>query len=333
MVSRTRNTKVYHDSDVDASILKARTIAVVGYGNQGRAHALNLRDSGFNVVVGNIRDSYWKQAEKDGLKVYSIDKAVQLSDIIYILIPDETQPKVYQEMIEKNLSPGKTLVFASGFNIHFKWIKAPDYVDVVMEAPRMLGFGVREHYVNRTGFPTLIAVHQDASGKAKQTVLALAKAIGATKMGAFESSFEEEAILDCFSEQGCMAGMYALFQKHFEVAVEAGYSPEVVVLELWKSGELLDEIRAWMKDGIFKQTKYHSHTSGYGSLTRGPRLVTADTETQLRKILQELQEGKFADELMREFQSGEKLYKRLTQEAISHPINKAEENLNKELQA
>jgi len=332
-VANMKATKVYHDADIDSSVLDGGKIAIIGYGNQGRSHALNLRDSGFKVIVGNIKDSYWDQALKDGFEVYPIDKAVELSDIIYILLPDEMQPNVYRQMIEGKLKPGKTLVFASGFNIHFKWISVPEHVDVVMEAPRMLGFGVREHYLDKSGFPTLIAVHQDASGNAHKTVLALAKAIGATKMGAFESSFEEEAVLDCFSEQGCYAGMYALIQKHFEIAVEAGYSPEIVVLELWKSGELLDEIRAWMKDGIFRQIKYHSHTSGYGSLTRGPRLVGSETEKQLRTTLYELQHGYFARELMMEFLTGETVFNKLVQEALSHPINEVEERVTKQLQA
>ena len=319
---------VYFDEDVDLSVLKNKTIAVIGYGNQGQAHALNFRDSGLSVIVGNIKDAYWEMAEKDGFEVHTIDKAVELGDIVCIFIPDEMQPEVYQKMIESKLSPGKALVFASGFNIHFGFIEPPEFVDVGMEAPRMIGVGVRDRFVKELGFPTLIAVQQDASGKAKEIVLALAKAVGATRVGAFESSFEEEVVLDTFSEQGCFAGLYALFQAQFEILVEAGYNPDLVVLELWKSGEIIEEIKAWVETGFFKQMGFHSTTSQYGSMTRGPRIVTEETRKTLRRHLEEIQSGIFAREWMVEQRSGCPVFRMLKKNCLSHGINEVEERLD-----
>jgi len=322
-------TKVHYDEDADLSIIKDKTIAIIGYGNQGRAHALNMRDSGLNIIIGNIKDEYWERAEKDGFKVYTIDKAAEMADILFILLPDEIQPEVYENHIQRELQKNKVLCFAAGFSIHFGFISPPKFVDVVMEAPRMIGHGVRDTYVRGTGYPTLIGIYQDASGKAKDIVLAIAKASGGTKGGAFMSSFEEEAVLDIFSEQGCFAGMYELFAAHFETAVESGYNPLIVVLELWKSGEFVEEVKAWVEEGFFKQMSGHSPTSQYGSMTRGPLYVTEEIRKTFRKVLNDIQTGVFAREWMMEQKMGKPVFNQLKRRALTHPINKAEEDLDR----
>lgn len=321
--------EIYYDKDVDLSILRNKIIAIIGYGNQGRAHALNIRDSGLKVIVGNIDDEYGDKAKKDGFEVYAIDRASALADVVFILLPDEIQPEIYEKYVQNKLKKGKILCFASGFAIHFGLISPPECVDVVMEAPRMLGIGVRDSFAKRRGYPTLVAVHQDASGQAKSIVLGIAKASGGTKGGAFMSSFREEAVLDLFTEQGCLAGLYDLFKAHFEVAVEAGYNPLVVVLELWKSGEILEEVKAWTEIGLFKQMSMHSLTSQYGSLTRGPLLVTHETKRTLKKHLEDIQNGMFAQEWIAEQNAGKPSFSKLKKRVLEHPINKIEEELDK----
>jgi len=323
--------KVYYDEDVDLSILKDKTIAVIGYGNQGRAQALNMRDSGLKVIVGNIKDNYWEKAVTDGFETYEISDATKKSDIILILLPDEIQPTIYEKEIKNNLSEGKVLCFASGYTVHFKLIEPPDYVSVILVAPKMIGEGIRRLFVQGLGFPVLIAVHQDVSGNAKEIALAIAKAIGGTRVGAFESSFKEEAETDLFGEQ-VLGGSYIYsVMACYETLIEAGYNPEAVLLELYASGEIIEVMRGMIKHGLIKQLSLHSPTSQYGQLTRGKRLVTEETKKVLKNILEEIQTGNFVKEWSKEYSSGYMNFRKLKEESLKHPINKTEEEIKKHL--
>jgi len=320
-------TRIYYDADVDMSVLSGKKIAVIGFGNQGRSHALNLRDSGQEVVIGNIDDDYANRARNDGFSVRSIKDATNDADIICMLVPDEVQPQVYKECVEPQLSPRKALMFASGFNIHFGFIKPPKFVDVVMEAPRMIGIGVRELYLKGLGCATLTAVYQDYTGSAKEIALGIAKAIGATRLGAFESSFEEETVLDLFSEQTFWAGFYELFKSWLEIATESGYDELVAALELYCSGEMVEETKAILGTGVFRQMSFHSTTSQYGTITRGKRVVTSEVKNTMKQILKEIEKGRFAKEWMTTQKTGARGLHKARKNLLSHHINRIEDKL------
>jgi len=319
--------RIFHEEDVDTSILSGKRIAVIGFGNQGSSHALNLRDGGMDVVVGNIDDEYAKRANEQGFSVRPIRDAARYADIICMLIPDEVQPRVYKQSVENELSPGKALMFASGFNVHFGFIKPPRFVDVVMEAPRMIGVGVRELFLKGLGCATLVAVHHDYTGNARKIALAIAKAIGATRLGAFESTFEEEAILDLFSEQAFWSAFYELFKYWLEIATASGYDELVAALELYCSGEMVEETKAILETGVFRQMRFHSTTSQYGTITRGKRLVTGEVKRNIRKILREIETGRFAEEWMRTQRTGARAFHEARENLLKHRINMVEDQL------
>jgi len=321
--------RVYYDSDADLAFLKNRTVAVLGYGNQGRSQALNMRDSGVNVIVGTMKDWSWNRAERDGFQVYSLKKAAELGDTLLMLMPDEVQPEVYRKSVEKNLQEGDVLDFAHGFSIRYELIKPPSYVDVILVAPRMIGVGVRELYVKGSGAPAFVGVRQNSSGKAKEITLAIAKALGFTRVGVVESTFAEETELDLFSEQAIWSAIGGIFRTGFEVLVEAGYSPEAIVLEMLSSGEIAEVAKEIVKTGFFKQLPLHSKTSQYGQLSRSPRLVTHATRRKMKKIIEEIRENSFAREWAAEQKRGYPKFNRLFKESQGHPINQAEENIKK----
>ena len=260
--------KVYGDEDADLGVLEGRTVAIIGYGNQGRSQGLNLRDSGVSVIVGGITDGSWKRAEADGFPVYATAEAAGRADILLMLIPDEVQPAVYESDIAAHLRAGDTLVFAHGYNIRFKLIRPPDDVDVIMVAPRMIGKVVRDLYVAGSGAAAYVGVHQDASGRAMATALAIAKGIGATRNAVIEQSFEEETDLDLLLEQTLDPAMSQVLLHTYEFLVEAGFAPEVVALELYASKELAETAAEMADIGFFKQMTFHSQTSQYGNLSR-----------------------------------------------------------------
>lgn len=319
--------KVYYDGDADLSVLRDETMAIIGYGNQGRAQGLNMRDSGLDVIVGNRRDEYWHRAVGDGFDVYPIDKASDLGDILFVLVPDEVQKAVYEGQLRDKLERGKALIFAHGYNIHYGFIAPPKYVDVLMIAPRMIGVGVRELFVKGSGAPAFIAVHQDASGKAKDRLLAIAKAIGATRVGAIELSFAEETEIDHFMEQAVWAAIMRVIQLSFEVLVEAGYPPEVVALELYGSGEAAEIFEEMARMGFYEQMKLHSRTSQYGTLTRGARITPDGVREIMKKTLEEIKNGVFAREWEMEQVQGYPVFKKLRDRASKHPINEAERRI------
>ncbi len=289
---------IYHDEDADLAPLADATIAVVGYGNQGRAQALNLRDSGLRVVVGNIRDASFAQAEVDGFAPTSIAAACAAADMILLLTPDEVMPQVYAEQVAPALRPGDTLAFAHGYNIAFGLIAPPPDVDVVFVAPRMIGLGVRETYVAGPGFPSFVGVHQDASGHARARMLALAKGIGSTRAGCIEMSMLDEATLDLFTEQAFGPAFGRVMMTAIDTLVEAGFPPEAVLLELYLSGELAYSFEKIRQVGLVRQMDFHSHTSQYGTLTRSAKFLDLDPtlRSRMQEVLDEIRSGAFAKE-------------------------------------
>jgi ketol-acid reductoisomerase len=320
---------IYRDEDADLGRLAGRTVAVLGYGNQGRSQALNLRDSGVGVVVGSPKDRSGAQAEEDGFEVLALGEAVARSEIVFLLVPDEVMAGVYDTYVAPNLAQGATLDFASAFNITHGRIVAPEEADVVLLAPRMIGSGVRETFLKGTGFPSLVGVGQDASGNAWETVLALARAIGSTRMGAVRSSFEEETLVDLFSEQ---CGALQTFKVFFEVLTEAGVDPDVAILELYGSGELSEVYGAARDLGLWGQLPLHSHTSQYGQQVVGPRYLDQEgLKASLREVVAHIRSGAFAEEWREEYAKGLPKLMAATDENLRHPMQLAENRLYERL--
>lgn len=296
--------KMYYESDCNLGLLKGKTVAVIGYGSQGHAHAQNLKESGVNVVVGLTPNSKRReQVVKDGLKVYDTAEAAKMGDIIMILVPDEIQHDVFLESIKPNLEAGNILAFAHGFNIVFNQIVAPSDVDVVMIAPKGPGHTVRSQYLEGRGVPSLIAVHQDASGKAKEFALAYAAGIGAGRAGILETTFREETETDLFGEQAVLCGgVTALMKAGFETLVEAGYQPESAYFECVHEMKLIVDL---INQGGFAYMRYSiSDTAEYGDYVTGKRLITDETKKEMKKILKEIQDGTFASKWISENRSG-----------------------------
>jgi ketol-acid reductoisomerase len=318
---------VYRDNDGDLKHLEGKTIAVIGYGNQGRAQALNLRDSGATVIVGNIHDSYREQALKDGQNVMDIEEATKKADVVMVLLPDEVQPLIYETSIGPNLRPRTTISFGSGYTIRFKTIVPPKDTDVVMLAPRDLGMKVRESFVSGHGVTADVAIEQDFTGSAHNVLLALAKGIGCTRAGALESSFIEETDLDLFSEQALWPAMMDCLYISFEVLVAKGYSPEAVVLELYASRETADIFLEMALKGISDELKYHSPTAQYGYLTRRKGIAGEEMRTKMESILEGIRNGSFAREFAAEAAAGYPKLEALRKEADAHPMVAAEQSL------
>ena len=314
------------DDDASLEPLAGKTVAVLGYGNQGQAQALNLRDSGVHVVVGNRDDVYRERAIADGFAPVSIADAARDGDILLVLTTDESQPLIWRDQIAPGLRPGKTLVWASGYNVGYGLIELPPDVDVVMVAPRMTGINVRSLYLKGTGALAQFAVQQDATGQARATTLALCKGIGLTRGGVFESSFREEAELDLFAEQVVWAGLTAWFLECFEIGVEHGFSPELMVMELYASGETAEIFAAMTRNGFFKQMIHHSTTSQYGTLSRGPSLINDTMRARGREILRhDIKDGAFVQEWSTEQASGADRLAALRRRALAHPMSQAED--------
>jgi len=288
--------KVYYDQNANLDVLKGRTVAIIGYGSQGHAQAQNLRDSGVDVVVSDLPGTpNWDKAIEDRFKPVSALEASAKGDIVQILVEDESQPKVYNSQVEKNLTEGKTLMFSHGFNIHFGQIVPPGNVDVIMVAPKGPGHLVRRVYTEGAGVPALVAVQQDFTGKAKETALAYAKGLGATRVGVLETTFEEETETDLFGEQAVLCGGVShLIMAGFETLVEAGYQPEIAYFECLHEMKLIVDLMyeggiSWMRHSI-------SNTAEYGDYSRGPRIITDETREEMWRILQEVRSGEFAKE-------------------------------------
>ncbi len=312
--------KMYYDKDADLQILENKTIGIIGYGNQGHAQAQNLRDSGLKVIIGELKDTpNWEKAVKDGFTVKSAAEVAKEAEIIQVLIPDEYQAQMYQEDISSSLKKGNALVFSHGFNIHFHQIIPPDWIDVFMIAPKGPGVLVRRTYLEGKGVPCLIAVHQDASGLAKQLALAYAKGIGGTRAGVMETTFREETETDLFGEQTVLCGgVTALIKAGFETLVEAGYQPEMAYFECLHELKLIVDLI--QESGLTGMRAAISNTAEYGDLTRGSRVIGEETRKEMRKILQEIQSGVFAREWILENQVNRPVFNALVKKDQSHPV-------------
>jgi len=319
--------KVYTDKDADLGVFKNKTLAVLGYGSQGHAHALNLKDSGCKVVVGLYPGSKSRAvAEQHGFEVLDTGEAVRRADVILIGLPDMRQAAVYETDILPNLTKGKTLIFTHGLAIHFGLIKPHKDIDVAMVAPKGPGHMVRRLYVEGKGMPALIAVAQDRSKKAKKTALAWAKGIGSTRAGVLQTTFKEEAETDLFGEQAVLCGgASALVQAGFETLVEAGYQPEMAYFECLHELKLICDLM--YESGIAGMRFSISETAKYGDITRGPRIVDARVKKEMKKILKEIQSGQFTREWVAEYKGGLKNYNRLLAKGASHQIEKTGQRL------
>ena len=321
--------KVYYEKDADLKHLQGKTIAIVGYGSQGHAHALNLRDSGQKVIVGLPGGSQSRaKAQSQKLEVVDTAEAARRGDVIVVLIPDQVQAQVYKESIEPHLQPGKTLLFAHGFNIHFKFVVPPSNVDVVMIAPKSPGHRMRELFQEGVGVPALLAVERDTSGQAEQTALAYAKALGSLKAGVIGTTFKEETETDLFGEQTVLCGgVSALMTAAFEILVNAGYQPEIAYFECLHELKLIVDL---IYQGGIKYMRYSvSDTAEYGDYTRGPAVIDDHVRESMKKVLADVQSGLFAKEWMEENAKGRKKFLEMRAKAADHPIEKVGVELRK----
>ncbi len=320
---------IYYDKDADLKILKKKTIAIVGYGSQGHAHARNLHDSGMKVMVGLRKESaFWKRAQKDGLKVMTVPEASKAADIIMILIPDDKQRAMYESDIKPHLKKGNAIAFGHGFNIHFGQVVPPDNVDVFMVAPKGPGHLVRRTYEQGAGVPCLLAIQQDVTKNAKKIALAYAKAIGGTRAGVLETTFKEETETDLFGEQAVLCGgVTELIRAGFDTLVEAGYSPDLAYFECLHELKLIVDL---IYEGGIGNMRYSiSTTAAYGDVTRGRRLITEDTRKEMKKILYEIQSGSFAREFILENQANRPVFNALLKKDSEHMIEQVGDRLRK----
>jgi ketol-acid reductoisomerase len=314
--------KMYYDKDADLALLSGKTIGIVGYGSQGHAHALNLRESGCSVLVAELPGSdMWKRAEEAGFNVGTAASVASQTDVIVMLVPDQAQRVIYYDAVEGGLKAGKTLMFAHGFNIHYGQILPPAGVDVSMVAPKGPGHLVRRLYTEGSATPALVAVHQDASGKAKETALAYAKGIGCTRAGVLETTFKEETETDLFGEQAVLCGgATALVKAGFDTLVEAGYQPEIAYFECMHELKLIVDL---MYEGGMGYMRYSiSDTAEYGDLTRGPRVIDDYVRDTMEEILADIQDGTFAREWLLENQVGRPRFNALRRQNAEHLIEK-----------
>jgi ketol-acid reductoisomerase len=321
--------RMYYDEDANLDLLSGKTVAIIGYGSQGHAHALNLKDSGVNVIVGLYPGSKSAQKAQDaGIPVHSVADAAAAADWIMILLPDEVQKTIYTTEIAPHLKEGKILSFAHGFNIHFGQVVPPEGVDVVMVAPKGPGHLVRRTYEQGQGVPCLFAVYQDATGQARDRAMAYAKGVGGTRAGILETTFREETETDLFGEQAVLCGgLSALIKAGFDTLVEAGYQPELAYFECLHEVKLIVDLI--VEGGLAKMRDSISNTAEYGDYTRGPRVVTDETRAEMKKILKEIQSGQFAREFVLENQSGKPGFTAMRRQEAEQPI----EEVGKDLRA
>ncbi|MEZ5170827.1 MAG: ketol-acid reductoisomerase [Acidimicrobiia bacterium] len=318
---------IYYDADADPALIEGRKVAILGYGSQGHAHALNLKESGVDVRVGLREGSRSRaKAEEAGLRVLSTAEACREADVIMVLLPDTEQARVYAEDIEPNLENGDALAFAHGFNIHFDQIDPPAGIDVWMIAPKGPGHLVRRTFEEGGGVPSLVAVHADESGKAKETALSYARAIGGTRAGVLETTFEEETETDLFGEQVVLCGgVVELIKAGFDTLVDAGYQPESAYFETLHEVKLIVDL---IYEGGITNMRYSiSDTAEYGDMTRGPRVITEETRAEMRRILDEIRSGRFATEWINENRAGRPTYKALQRRGAQHPVEDVGERL------
>ncbi len=313
--------KIYYEKDADKKILKNKKIAIIGYGSQGHAHANNLKESGMNVIVGEVKGANWEKAVKAGFNVVTASEAAKKADVIMMLVPDEYMADIYKSEIAPNIKKGAYLGFAHGFNIHFGQIVPPTNVNVYMVAPKGPGHLVRSEYLKGSGVPCLIAIHQNPSKNAKSVALAYASGIGGARAGVIETTFREETETDLFGEQVVLCGgLTSLILAGFETLVDAGYSQEMAYFECLHEVKLIVDL---IYEGGISTMRYSiSNTAQYGDLTRGPRIITEETKKEMRKILEEVQSGQFAKEWILECRANKPVFNALTRKGEEHPVEK-----------
>ncbi len=313
--------KIYYDKDIKRKLLKGKKVCVLGYGSQGHAHANNLKESGVNVVVGEVKGENWKKAVKAGFKVTTASEAIKGADIAMMLVPDEYQADIYRSEIRNNMKKGVYLGFAHGFNMHFGQIVPPSDTNVFMVAPKGPGHLVRSEYIKGSGIPCLVAVHQDPSGDTKALALSYASAIGGGRAGIIETTFKEETETDLFGEQVVLCGgLTSLIIAGYETLVEAGYSPEMAYFECLHEVKLIVDL---LYEGGISNMRYSiSNTAQYGDLTRGPRVINSEVRKAMQKILNEIQSGEFAKEWILECRANKPVFNALTKKGEEHPIEK-----------
>lgn len=322
---------IYYEKDADLSAIKGKTIAVIGYGSQGHAHAKNLRDSGINVIIGHrggANSKTYQAAKEAGFEVLSVADATKRADILMILVPDTIQKDLFENEIKPNLRPGMSLMWAHGFNIHFKCIDPPKDVDVFMIAPKGPGHLVRDEFERGAGVPCLVAIYQDATGQALKKALAYGLGIGGARAGIIETTFQEETETDLFGEQTVLCGgSAALIKAGFEVLMEAGYQPEIAYFEVMHELKLIVDL--YYRGGLKFMNYSVSDTAEYGGLTVGPKIVTDQAKNAMREQLKRIQSGEFAKEWLGEYQSGGKNFQRLRDADAAHPVEKVGAELRK----
>lgn len=319
-------TKVYYDKDINNEVLQGKTVVIVGYGSQGHAHAQNLRDSGHNVIIGLRQGKSYERAKEDGFDVKAVSEAVKEADITMVLLPDEGQPKVYEDEIKDNLKENSALAFAHGFNIHFNQIVPPDNIDVFLVAPKGPGHLVRRTFQEEAGVPALYGVFQDVTGQASEVAKAYASGIGAARAGVLETSFQEETETDLFGEQAVLCGgLTSLVKAGFETLTEAGYQPEVAYFECLHELKLIVDL---MYEGGLENMRYSiSDTAQWGDFVSGPRVINEETKARMGEVLKEIQNGQFAKGWILENQAGRPQYNAINNSEYKHPITKVGQNL------
>jgi ketol-acid reductoisomerase len=322
---------IYYDKDADKTLLKNTTVAIVGFGSQGHAHAMNLRDSGVNVIVSELKSDKnpnYKAAIEAGFEVVEAAEAAKRGDIIVILVPDTIQKKVYETQIKDNLSPGNALMFAHGFNIHFGCIEPAANIDVFMIAPKGPGHLVRDEFVKGHGVPCLVAIHQDASGQAMQKALAYGSALGGGRGGIIETTFKEETETDLFGEQAVLCGgSAALIKAGFETLVEAGYQPEIAYFEVLHEMKLIVDL--YYRGGLAFMNYSVSDTAEFGGMLIGPQIITAETKKTMKKVLERIQNGEFAKQWLAEWEAGCPNFEKMRQADREHPVEQVGAKLRK----
>lgn len=319
-------TKVYYDQTVEKDALQGKKIAIIGCGSQGHAHAQNLKDNGYDVIIGIRPGRSFDQAKKDGFDVYPVNEATEQADVVMVLLPDEIQGEVYEQEIKPHLHAHNALAFAHGFNIHFNVIQPPEDVDVFLVAPKGPGHLVRRTFTEGSAVPALFAVHQDATGQARDIALSYAKGIGATRAGVLETSYKEETETDLFGEQAVLCGgVTRLIQSGFEVLVEEGYQPEIAYFEVLHEMKLIVDL---LYEGGLENMRYSiSNTAEFGDYVSGPRVITEDTKANMKAVLKDIQSGAFSDRFIQDNQNGFKEFKSMRQQQQDHQITQVGKDL------